>query len=81
MTATPIPRTLHMAMLGIRDLSVIQTAPPDRQMIRTFVAHFDDATIRDSILRELNRGGAGIFRAQSRREHRLHGEPSSRPGA
>jgi transcription-repair coupling factor (superfamily II helicase) len=61
MTATPIPRTLHMAMLGIRDLSVIQTAPPDRQMIRTFVAHFDDATIRDSILRELNRGGQVFF--------------------
>ena len=46
LTATPIPRTLHMAMLGIRDLSVIQTAPPDRQQIRTFVAHFDDALIR-----------------------------------
>ena len=61
MTATPIPRTLHMAMLGIRDLSVIQTAPPDRQLIRTFVAHFDDATIRDSILRELNRGGQVFF--------------------
>src|ERR1019366_9324745 len=53
--------TLHMAMLGIRDLSVIQTPPPDRQAIRTFVAHFDDATIRDSILRELNRGGQGFF--------------------
>ena len=61
MTATPIPRTLHMAMLGIRDLSVIQTPPPDRQAIRTFVAHFDDATIRDAILRELNRGGQVFF--------------------
>ncbi|HEY6420901.1 MAG TPA: transcription-repair coupling factor [Candidatus Binataceae bacterium] len=61
MTATPIPRTLHMAMLGIRDLSVIQTPPADRQAIRTFVAHFDDATIRDSILRELNRGGQVFF--------------------
>ncbi len=61
MTATPIPRTLHMAMLGIRDLSVIQTPPPVRQAIRTFVAHFDDATIRDSILRELNRGGQVFF--------------------
>jgi transcription-repair coupling factor (superfamily II helicase) len=50
-----------MAMLGIRDLSVIQTPPPDRQAIRTFVAHFDDATIRDSILRELNRGGQVFF--------------------
>ena len=61
MTATPIPRTLHMAMLGIRDLSVIQTAPPARQQIRTFVAHFDDALIREVILRELNRGGQVFF--------------------
>jgi len=61
MTATPIPRTLHMAMLGIRDLSVIQTPPPDRQLIRTFVAHFDDALIREVILRELNRGGQVFF--------------------
>ncbi|MGH7950019.1 MAG: transcription-repair coupling factor, partial [Candidatus Binataceae bacterium] len=61
LTATPIPRTLHMAMLGIRDLSVIQTPPPDRQMIRTFVAHFDDEVIRDSIVRELSRGGQVFF--------------------
>jgi transcription-repair coupling factor (superfamily II helicase) len=61
MTATPIPRTLHMAMLGIRDLSVIQTAPPARQQIRTFVAHFDDALIREVVLRELHRGGQIFF--------------------
>jgi transcription-repair coupling factor (superfamily II helicase) len=61
MTATPIPRTLHMAMLGIRDLSVIQTPPPARQSIRTFVAHFDDDTIRDAVLRELNRSGQVFF--------------------
>ncbi|MFZ0887209.1 MAG: transcription-repair coupling factor [Candidatus Binataceae bacterium] len=61
LTATPIPRTLHMAMLGIRDLSVIQTPPPDRQAIRTFVAHFDDALLRDRILWELNRGGQVFF--------------------
>jgi transcription-repair coupling factor (superfamily II helicase) len=61
MTATPIPRTLHMAMLGIRDLSVIQTPPPDRQQIRTFVAHFDDALIREVVLRELNRRGQVFF--------------------
>ncbi len=61
LTATPIPRTLHMAMLGIRDLSVIQTPPPDRQTVRTFVAHFDDGLIRDAILRELNRGGQVFF--------------------
>ena len=61
LTATPIPRTLHMAMLGIRDLSVIQTPPPDRQAVRTFVAHFDDGLIRDVIIRELNRGGQVFF--------------------
>ncbi len=61
LTATPIPRTLHMAMIGIRDLSVIQTPPPDRQAIRTFVAHFDDGLMRDVILRELNRGGQVFF--------------------
>ena len=61
MTATPIPRTLHMAMLGIRDLSVIQTPPPERQAVRTFVAHFDDGLIRDVIMRELNRGGQVFF--------------------
>jgi len=61
LTATPIPRTLHMAMLGIRDLSVIQTAPPARQAVRTFVAHFDDGLIRDVIIRELNRAGQVFF--------------------
>jgi transcription-repair coupling factor (superfamily II helicase) len=61
LTATPIPRTLHMAMLGIRDLSIIQTAPADRQSVRTFVAHFDDGLIRDAILRELNRSGQVFF--------------------
>jgi transcription-repair coupling factor (superfamily II helicase) len=61
LTATPIPRTLHMAMLGIRDLSVIQTAPPDRQAIRTFVAHFDDGLLREVIMRELNRAGQVFF--------------------
>src|SRR6202035_5873655 len=61
LTATPIPRTLHMAMLGIRDLSVIQTPPPARQAVRTVVAHFDDGLIRDVIIRELNRAGQVFF--------------------
>jgi transcription-repair coupling factor (superfamily II helicase) len=61
LTATPIPRTLNMAMIGIRDLSVIQTPPPDRQAIRTFVAHFEDGLLRDRILWELNRGGQVFF--------------------
>jgi transcription-repair coupling factor (superfamily II helicase) len=61
MTGTPIPRTLHMAMLGIRDLSIIQTPPVDRQAIHTYVANFDDGLIREVILRELNRGGQVFF--------------------
>ncbi len=61
LAATPIPRTLQMAMIGIRDLSVIQTPPIDRQAVRTFVAHFDDGLIREAVLRELNRGGQVFF--------------------
>ncbi len=61
LAATPIPRTLQMAMVGIRDLSVIQTPPIDRQAVRTFVAHFDDGLIREVALRELNRGGQVFF--------------------
>jgi len=61
LTGTPIPRTLHMAMLGIRDLSVIQTPPVDRQAIQTYVAHFDDGLLREVILRELNRDGQVFF--------------------
>ena len=57
MTATPIPRTLHMALTGVRDLSLITTPPQDRVPIRTFVTPADDALMRESILRELARGG------------------------
>ena len=61
LTATPIPRTLHMSLLNIRDISVIETAPLDRRLIRTYVAHTEDALIRDAILRELGRGGQCFF--------------------
>jgi len=57
MTATPIPRTLHMALTGVRDLSLITTPPQDRVPIRTFVTASSDAIIRESILREVARGG------------------------
>src|SRR5437868_15353696 len=57
LTATPIPRTLHMAMMGVRDLSIIGTPPVDRRAIRTFVSKFDGATIKEAIERELARGG------------------------
>ncbi len=61
MTATPIPRTLYMALSGIRDLSVINTAPRDRTPIRTFVTPRGDRLIREAILRELGRGGQIYF--------------------
>ncbi len=57
MSATPIPRTLHMSMLGIRDMSVIETPPKDRLAIHTVVAHFDPELIRAAIEQELSRGG------------------------
>ena len=61
LTATPIPRTLHMSLSGMRDLSVIETAPVDRLAIRTYVSRFDDELIRQAILRELRRGGQVYF--------------------
>ncbi len=57
LTATPIPRTLHMSLTGIRDLSTIETPPDDRQPIRTTVAEYDDHLVRQAIRRELDRGG------------------------
>src|SRR5438067_311349 len=57
LTATPIPRTLHMALAGIRDLSVIDTPPEDRVPIKTYVLPYDEHTVREAILRELDRGG------------------------
>jgi transcription-repair coupling factor (superfamily II helicase) len=61
LTATPIPRTLHMSLLGIRDLSVIETPPVDRLAIRTYVTRYDEDLIRDAIRRELGRGGQVFF--------------------
>jgi len=57
LTATPIPRTLHMAMSGVRDMSVIETPPENRFPIQTYVVEFNESLIRDAILRELSRGG------------------------
>ena len=61
MTATPIPRTLYMALTGIRDLSLISTPPQERVPIRTFVTARNDALVRESILREVSRGGQVFF--------------------
>jgi transcription-repair coupling factor (superfamily II helicase) len=61
LTATPIPRTLHMSLLNIRDISLIQTAPVDRRVVQTYVAERDDALVRDAILREIRRGGQAFY--------------------
>jgi transcription-repair coupling factor (superfamily II helicase) len=61
LTATPIPRTLQMALSGIRDLSVIESPPPDRLAIRTYVTRADDHVVRDAVLREIRRGGQVFF--------------------
>jgi transcription-repair coupling factor (superfamily II helicase) len=57
LTATPIPRTLHMAMAGLRDLSIIDTPPEDRVPIKTYVVPYEEHLIREAILREIGRGG------------------------
>jgi transcription-repair coupling factor (superfamily II helicase) len=61
MTATPIPRTMEMSLLGIRDLSVILTPPADRLAVRTYVAHYGETVVREGIEAELRRGGQVFF--------------------
>ncbi|MEW6328390.1 MAG: transcription-repair coupling factor [Thermodesulfobacteriota bacterium] len=61
LTATPIPRTLQMSLLSVRDLSVISTPPQDRIPVKTYVTRFDDNVIREAIIREYQRGGQVFF--------------------
>jgi len=61
LTATPIPRTLYMSMMGIRDLSIIDTPPVDRLAVKTFVARFSEELVREAVMRELRRGGQVFF--------------------
>ncbi len=61
LTATPIPRTLQMSLIGVRDLSIIGTPPIDRLAIRTYISEFDAVTIREALLREHYRGGQSFF--------------------
>ncbi|MDQ0233284.1 transcription-repair coupling factor [Metabacillus malikii] len=61
LTATPIPRTLHMSMLGVRDLSVIETPPENRFPVQTYVVEYNGALVREAIERELARGGQVFF--------------------
>jgi transcription-repair coupling factor (superfamily II helicase) len=65
LSATPIPRTLHMALAGIRDLSVIQTPPEERQPIKTYVTAREDSLVREVVTRELARGGQ-VFHVHNR---------------
>ena len=61
LTATPIPRTLQLAFTGVRDLSIINTPPIDRLLVRTFVMEFDGVVIREALMREKSRGGQSFF--------------------
>ena len=70
MTATPIPRTLHAALLGIREISNLETPPPERQPVETRIVRWDDQLIRHAILREMNRGGQVYF--VHNRVHDIH---------
>ena len=70
MTATPIPRTLHLSLLGIRDISNLETPPPDRLAIETRIVRFDKQLVRHAVLRELNREGQVYF--VHNRVHDIH---------
>ena len=77
LTATPIPRTLQLALSGVRELSLIATPPVDRLAIRTYVSEFDPVTMREALLRERYRGGQSLLRrAAHRRPRRGRGVPA-----
>ncbi|HEX8966444.1 MAG TPA: transcription-repair coupling factor [Chloroflexota bacterium] len=61
LTATPIPRTLHMGLVGVRDMSLLETAPEARLPVRTYVTEYDDGLVQEAILREIDRGGQVYF--------------------
>ncbi|MCX7885452.1 MAG: transcription-repair coupling factor [Caloramator sp.] len=61
LTATPIPRTLHMSMIGVRDMSIIETPPEERYPVQTYVMEYNENIIRDAIVREMSRGGQVFF--------------------
>lgn len=61
LTATPIPRTLHMSLSGVRDMSIIETPPEERYPVQTYVMEYNDGIIRDAVIREMSRGGQVFF--------------------
>ena len=86
LTATPIPRTLHMSMIGVRDMSIIETPPEDRFPIRTYVVEYDDGSGARGDHAGAGPGGTGVLRVQPGAEHRPdglapHGARCRRPGS
>lgn len=61
LTATPIPRTLHMSLSGVRDMSIIETPPEERYPVQTYVMEYNEGMVRDAIIREMSRGGQVFF--------------------
>lgn len=61
LTATPIPRTLHMSLSGVRDMSIIETPPEERYPVQTYVMEYNEGIVRDAIIREMSRGGQVFF--------------------
>ena len=78
LTATPIPRTLEMSLTGIRDLTLLNTPPADRQPILTYVGEYDERAVAEAIRRELLPRGPGVLRAQPGAGHRARSRPSIR---
>lgn len=83
LTATPIPRTLHMSMSGIRDISVIEEPPEDRRPVQTYVMEYDESIVQDAILRELSREGQIFYLFNDTRKIRDKADEIARslPGA
>ncbi len=81
MTATPIPRTLHMSLLGVRAISNLETPPADRLAVETRVTRFSDELVRHAIMRELNRGGQIYLRPQPHQRHSWRGHAAGRDRA
>jgi transcription-repair coupling factor (superfamily II helicase) len=81
LSATPIPRTLYLALTGARDMSTIETPPQDRLPVETIVTQYDERVIRDAIQREVNRPRPGVLSAQSRFRHRCGSDKAESPGA